>query len=67
MSSFAATEYVVNGLVQPLAAEHAREGIRINSLRHAGTMTPAESKRNLEIHAPVAGVHLIKRIVRRHK
>ena len=62
MSAYAATKAGMNGLVQSLAAEHASEGIRINSLLPGGTITPAGGEGNDEVLAFVSGLHPIKRM-----
>jgi NAD(P)-dependent dehydrogenase (short-subunit alcohol dehydrogenase family) len=62
MSAYAATKAGLNGFVQSLAAEHAAEGIRINSLLPGGTITPAGGEGNSEVLAFVSGLHPIKRM-----
>lgn len=61
MSAYAATKAGMNDLVQSLAAEHASEGIRINSLLPGGTITPAGGEGNDEVLAFDSGLHPIKR------
>lgn len=62
MSAYAATKAGMNGFVQSLAAEHAAEGIRVNSLLPGGTITPAGGEGNREVLAFVSGLHPIKRM-----
>lgn len=62
MSAYAATKAGMNGLVQSLAAEHAAEGIRINTLLPGGTITPSGGEGNSEVLACVSGLHPIKRM-----
>lgn len=64
MSAYAATKAGLNGLVQALAAEHAREGIRINSLLPGGTITPAGGEGDSEAIAFVSRLHPLGRMAR---
>lgn len=62
MSAYAATKAGLNGFVQSLAAEHAGEGIRVNTLLPGGTITPAGGEGNSEVLAFVSGLHPMKRM-----
>lgn len=62
MSAYAATKAGLHGLVQSLAAEHASEGIRINTLLPGGTITPAGGEGNSEVLAFISSLHPIKRM-----
>ena len=62
MAAYAASKAGLNGLVQSLAAEHAREGIRINALLPGGTVTPAGGEGNPEALKFVSDLHPIKRM-----
>jgi NAD(P)-dependent dehydrogenase (short-subunit alcohol dehydrogenase family) len=64
MSADAATKAGMHGLVQPLASEHAHEGIRVNTLLPGGTVTPAGGEGNSEVMAFVSGLHPVKRMAK---
>ena len=62
MGAYAASKAGLNGLVQSLAAEHAADGIRINSLLPGGTITPAGGEGNQEALDFIASLHPMKRM-----
>ena len=62
MGAYAASKAGLNGLVQSLAAEHATDGIRINSLLPGGTITPIAGEGNQEALDFIARLHPMKRM-----
>ncbi len=62
MGAYAASKAGLNGFVQSLAAEHAREGIRINALLPGGTITPAGGEGDPDVLKFVSDLHPIKRM-----
>lgn len=61
MGAYAASKAGLTGLVRSLAADHAADGIRINTILPGGTKT-AMAGDDPETHAFIAGLHPMKRM-----
>lgn len=64
MAAYAAGKAGLIGLTQALAAEHGRQGIRVNALLPGGVDTPALTAKTPEERAFVDGLHALKRVAR---
>ncbi|MGI6851609.1 SDR family oxidoreductase [Mesorhizobium sp. 1B3] len=64
MAAYAAGKAGLIGLTQALAAEHGRQGIRVNALLPGGVDTPALTAKTPDERAFVDGLHALKRIAR---
>ena len=62
MGAYAASKAGLIGLVQSAAADHAADGVRINSLLPGGTVTPAGGQDNPEFLQYISGLHPMKRM-----
>jgi len=64
MGAYAASKAGLIGLVQSLAADHASEGIRVNSLLPGGTVTAAGGEGNPDVLAFISNLHPMKRMAK---
>ena len=64
MGAYAASKAGLIGLVQSLSAEHAHQGVRINTLLPGGTVTPAGGEGNPEAMTFISGLHPMKRMAK---
>ncbi|HWK64777.1 MAG TPA: SDR family oxidoreductase [Rhizobiaceae bacterium] len=64
MAAYAAGKAGLVGLTQALAAEHGRQGIRVNALLPGGVDTPALTAKTPDERAFVDGLHALKRVAR---
>lgn len=64
MAAYAAGKAGLIGLTQALAAEHGRQGIRVNALLPGGVDTPALTAKTPDERAFVDELHALKRIAR---
>lgn len=62
MAAYAASKAGINGLVQSLAAEHARENVRVTALMPGGTVTALGGEGDPATLDFVAGLHPMRRM-----